>query len=133
MGATLLGSTRQWARYLDVAYPGAKPADWDARMEQITAMLEAPGRMKALQAMGKISPVDAGEQLGNVTCPTLIVQGTLDPDWASPQAEGEAIVAGLPTGLGRLTMIDGAGHYPHVQFPQQTLAAVLPFLAGVRA
>jgi pimeloyl-ACP methyl ester carboxylesterase len=133
MGATLLGSTRQWAKYLDVAYPGAKPADWDARMKQITAMLDEPGRMKVLQAMGKISPADAGEQLGNVTCPVLIVQGTLDPDWAWPQAEGEAIVADLPTGLGRLEMIDGAGHYPHVQYPQQTLATVLPFLAGVRA
>ena len=33
----------------------------------------------------------------------------------------------------RLVMIDGAGHYPHVQFPQQTLAAVLPFLAAARA
>ena len=96
-------------------------------------MLREPGRMKVLQAMGKISPVDAGEQLGNVRCPALIVQGTLDPDWVSPQAEGEAIVADLPAGLGRLAMIDGAGHYPHVQFPEQTLAVVLPFLAGVRA
>lgn len=51
------------------------------------------------------------------------MQGTLDPDWASPQAEGEAIVADLPPGLGRLEMIEGAGHYPHVQFPQQTLTA----------
>ncbi|WP_327398342.1 alpha/beta fold hydrolase [Streptomyces phaeochromogenes] len=133
MGTTVLGSTRQWAKYLDAAYPGPKPADWDTRMGQITTMLEEPGRMKVLQAMGKISPADAGEQLGNVTCPVLIVQGTLDPDWASPQAEGEAIVADLPTGLGQLEMIEGAGHYPHVQFPQQTLTAVLSFLAGVRA
>ncbi|MGW3289074.1 alpha/beta fold hydrolase [Streptomyces sp. NPDC001002] len=133
MGTALLGSTRQWAKYLDVAYPGTKPADWDTRMAQITAMLEEPGRMKVLQAMGKISPADAGEQLANVTCPVLVLQGTLDPDWASPQAEGEAIVADLPTGLGRLEMIEGAGHYPHVQFPQQTLAAVLTFLAGVDA
>ncbi|MEV5785574.1 alpha/beta hydrolase [Streptomyces sp. NPDC051639] len=133
MGTTILGSTRQWAKYLDAAYPGPKPADWDTRMGQITAMLEEPGRMKVLQAMGKISPADAGEQLGNVTCPVLVVQGTLDPDWASPQAEGEAIVADLRTGLGRLEMIEGAGHYPHVQFPQQTLTAVLAFLAGVRA
>lgn len=133
MGTTILGSTRQWAKYLDAAYPGPKPADWDTRMGQITAMLEEPGRMKVLQAMGKISPADAGEQLGNVTCPVLVVQGTLDPDWASPQAEGEAIVADLRTGLGQLEMIEGAGHYPHVQFPQQTLTAVLAFLAGVRA
>ncbi|MEU7610435.1 alpha/beta hydrolase [Micromonospora sp. NPDC049204] len=133
MGTTILGSTKQWAKYLDLAYPGTKPVDWDARLRQITAMLREPGRMKVLQKMGTISPVDAGEQLGNVSCPTLIVQGALDPDWVSPQAEGEAIVADLPTGLGRLAMIDGAGHYPHVQYPQQTLAVVLPFLAGVRA
>lgn len=133
MGMAILGSTRQWAKYLDAAYPGPKPADWNTRLQQITATLEEPGRMKALQAMGKISPADAGEQLGNVTCPVLIVQGTLDPDWASPQAEGEAIVADLPPGLGRLEMIEGAGHYPHVQFPQQTLTAVLTFLAGVDA
>ena len=133
LGTGVLGSTRQWTKYLHVAYPGAKPADWDARLDEITAMLGEPGRMKALQAMGKTSPADAGQQLGNVTCPVLVVQGSLDPDWASPRAEGEAVVAALPPGLGRLEMIEGAGHYPHVQFPQQTLAAVLPFLAGARA
>ena len=42
-------------------------------------------------------------------------------------------MAALPPGLGRLEMVDGAGHYPHVQFPQQTLATVLPFLAAARA
>jgi pimeloyl-ACP methyl ester carboxylesterase len=131
MGATLLGSTKQWAKYLDVAYPGVKPADWDARTAQITAMLEQPGRMKVLQKMGGIAPVDAGEQLRNVACPALIVQGALDPDWVSPRTEGEAIVADLPAGRGTLTMIEGAGHYPHVQFPTATLAVVLPFLASV--
>jgi pimeloyl-ACP methyl ester carboxylesterase len=133
VGTGVLGSTRQWTKYLDVAHPGPKPADWDTRLDEISAMLGEPGRMKAVQAMGKTSPADAGEQLGNVTCPVLVVQGSLDPDWASPRAEGEAIVAALPPGLGRLEMIEGAGHYPHVQFPQQTLDAVLTFLAGARA
>ena len=133
VGTGVLGSTRQWTKYLDVAYPGPKPADWDTRLDEITAMLSEPGRMAVVQAMGKTSPADAGEQLGNVTCPVLVVQGSLDPDWASPRTEGEAIVAALPPGLGRLELIEGAGHYPHVQFPQQTLAAVLTFLAGARA
>jgi pimeloyl-ACP methyl ester carboxylesterase len=133
LGTTLLGSTAQWAKYLDVAYPGPKPADWDTRLSQITAMLSEPGRMKALQAMGRTTPVDAGEQLGNVRCPVLVLQGSADPDWAAPRAEGEAIVADLPAGLGRLEMIDGAGHYPHVQFPAAVATAVLTFLAGVRA
>jgi pimeloyl-ACP methyl ester carboxylesterase len=133
LGTTLLGSIGQWTKYLQLAYPGTKPADWDTRLNQITAMLGEPGRMKALQAMGRTTPVDAGEQLPHVTCPVLIVQGSADPDWAAPQAEGEAIVAGLPTGVGRLAMIDSAGHYPHVQFPGQVATAMLTFLAAVHA
>ncbi len=133
LGAVLLGSARQWAKYLDLAYPGTRPADWDTRTAQITTMLAEPGRMKALQAMGKTPPTDAGAQLGSVRCPVLVVQGSADPDWAAPQAEGEAIVADLPAGLGRLHMVDGAGHYPHVQRPAQVAAAMLTFLAGTRA
>lgn len=133
LGTALLGSTRQWRRYLEVAYPGPKPADWDARLDRIEAMLREPGRMAAVQQMGKGTPADAGERLADVRCPVLVVQGSLDPDWASPQAEGEAIVAALPAGLGRLAVVDGAGHYPHVQFPDQVSALVLPFLAAARA
>jgi pimeloyl-ACP methyl ester carboxylesterase len=83
--------------------------------------------------MTRISPADADAQLGNVRCPVLVVQGTLDPDWASPQAEGEAIVAALPSGLGRLEMLPGAGHYPHVQFPSEVVTMMLSFLDSVRA
>jgi pimeloyl-ACP methyl ester carboxylesterase len=135
LGATLLGSAGQWGKYVDVAYPGTRPADFDARKARITAMLAEPGRMKALQAMGKTPPVDAGEQLRNVRCPVLVVQGSADCDWVSPQAEGEAVVADLPTGLGHLVMVEGAGHYPHVQSPAQVAAttALLTFLAGARA
>ena len=49
--------------------------------------------MKALQRMGRSAPTDAGEQLADVRCPALVVEGTLDPDWADPRVEGEAIVA----------------------------------------
>jgi len=133
LGTAVLGSVGQWRRYLELAYPGPKPADWDARLRQIEAMLREPGRMKAMQAMGRSAPVDAGAELGNVTCPVLVVQGALDPDWASPQAEGEAIVAALPAGLGRLEMVPGAGHYPHVQFPSQVVTQMLSFLGSVRA
>lgn len=63
----------------------------------------------------------------------LTVEGSSDPDWASPEAEGEAIVAALPSGLGRLAMIPGPGHYPHVQFPAQVVTSMLPFLDPVRA
>jgi pimeloyl-ACP methyl ester carboxylesterase len=130
----MLGSVPQWLAYLDHAYPGRKPADWTDRQSRIAAMLHEPGRKKALQGMMKATPADAGAQLGNVRCPVLIVQGSLDPDWADPRAEGEKIVAELPPGLGRLEMIEGAGHYPHAQYPDEVVALVLTFLrANARA
>lgn len=131
IATTMLGSTRQWSKYLDGAYPGAKPADWSARLAEITTSLEQPGRMKVLQKMGSLPPVDAGQALPRVTRPVLVIQGSDDPDWVSPRAEGEAILADLPAGLGQLIMIEGAGHYPHVEAPRETLEAMLPFLNTV--
>ncbi|QKW37896.1 alpha/beta hydrolase [Actinomadura sp. NAK00032] len=130
LGTAMFGSLPRWRAYLDVAYPGQKPADWAERLGRIESLLREPGRMKAMQAMGRSAPTDAGEQLGNVRCPVLVVMGTLDPDWADPHAEGTAIVEDLPSGLGRLEMIDGAGHYPHDQFPDQVASLVLGFLAA---
>jgi pimeloyl-ACP methyl ester carboxylesterase len=123
-----LGSLSAWKKYLDLAYP-TKPADWAAELSRIEAKMSEPGRMKALQAMTRNAPTDAGAQLPNVKCPVLIVEGSLDPDWADPRAEGEKIVADLPAGLGELVVIEGAGHYPHAQTPDEVLALAVPFLA----
>jgi pimeloyl-ACP methyl ester carboxylesterase len=128
----LRGSLPAWKKYLDLAYP-VKPADWDAELARIEAKLSEPGRMKALQAMCKATPGDAAAQLPSVTCPVLVVEGSLDPDWADPRAEGEKIIADLPAGLGELAVIEGAGHYPHAQVPGELLALALPFLARALA
>ena len=65
------------------------------------------------------------------TIEDLVVEGDADPDWPDPQAEGEGIVGDLPDDLGRLVVLDGVGHYPHAQAPDELLAAALPFLAEV--
>ncbi|MBM6404207.1 alpha/beta hydrolase [Phycicoccus sp. CSK15P-2] len=124
----LFGSVTAWQRYLALAVPGRRPADWDAQLERMARELREPGRMDALRAMGRTSPADAGERLADVRCPVLVVAGSQDPDWADPVAEGEAVVAGLPAGLGRLEVVEGAGHYPHTQYPEETAALVLSFL-----
>ncbi|SEP54254.1 alpha/beta fold hydrolase [Amycolatopsis saalfeldensis] len=133
MAGTELGSVGAWKKYLDNAYPGPKPTDWEESLDRTTAMLREPGRMKALQAMGRSGTADSDPALAGVHCPALVVMGTLDPDWASPQAEGEAIVAAMPPGVGRLEMIPGAGHYPHVQFPAETVTLIQDFLGSLRA
>jgi pimeloyl-ACP methyl ester carboxylesterase len=126
------GRLGNWMKYLDGAYP-TKPADWSTESARIEKKLGEPGRMEALQAMCKSKPTDAGAQLAHVTCPVLVVEGSLDPDWADPRAEGEKVIADLPAGLGELAVIDGAGHYPQAQTPDQVLALSLPFLARTLA
>ncbi|WP_329033623.1 alpha/beta hydrolase [Streptomyces sp. NBC_01725] len=128
LGAATFGSVPLWRSYLGTAYPGARPADWAERLDRVDSLLREPGRMKALQGMGSGAPADAGAQLANVRRPVLVVMGTLDPDWADPHAEGSAIVEALPSGLGRLEMIEGAGHYPHDQFPDRVVSLVLAFV-----
>ena len=126
-GTQIFRSLGIWVRYLDVAYP-AKPADYAGYMAALTAKLREPGRMAEFMKTGKSTPADAGAQLPNIACPALIIMGTLDPDFADPKAEGEAIAAAMPAGLGTVAMIDGAGHYPHAQSPDEVAALVIPFL-----
>jgi pimeloyl-ACP methyl ester carboxylesterase len=127
LGTGMLGSVKLWLSYLDVAFPGHKPADWPEQVERIRRTMSEPARMKAMQKMGTSAPTDAGEHLADVRCPALIIEGTQDPDWGDPRQEGEAIVAAMPNA--RLEMIEGAGHYPHTQYPAETVALLLPFLS----
>jgi pimeloyl-ACP methyl ester carboxylesterase len=124
----LLGSRSAWKKYLDLAYP-TKPADWAGELDRIDTTMGESGRMEVLQAMCKSAPTDAGAQLPNVTCPVLVIEGGLDPDWADPHAEGEKIIADLPPGLGELAVLADAGHYPHAQTPDEVIALAVPFLA----
>jgi pimeloyl-ACP methyl ester carboxylesterase len=120
-------SLTAWMTYLDIAIP-AKPHDWAVERARIETALSDPERMAVLHAMTKTSPADAGEHLAGVRCPVLIVEGSADPDWADPRAEGLRIIGDLPDGLGVVEVIDGAGHYPHTETPAAVLALVLPFL-----
>jgi pimeloyl-ACP methyl ester carboxylesterase len=126
-GTQLFRSLGLWMRYLDVAYP-TKPADYTDYMAALAAKLREPGRMAEFMKTSKTTPADAGAQLPNVRCPALVIMGTLDPDFADPRAEGDAIVAAMPAGLGTVTTVEGAGHYPHAQSPDEVAALVIPFL-----
>jgi len=128
IGAGLTGSVGVWTSYLNVAYPGQKPVDYAQAVAALAANLREPGRMAATRKMGQARPADAAAAIGNIHCPALVLMGTRDSDWPDPQAEADKIVAAMPAGLGHAVMVDGAGHYPHTQYPDQVAAAMLPFL-----
>jgi pimeloyl-ACP methyl ester carboxylesterase len=130
MGETMtFRSPRSWMRYLDAAYP-TKPADYAAYTAALRAKLAEPGRMAEFLKTLKTTPADAEAQLPNVRCPALVIMGAEDPDFPDPRAEGEAVAAAMTAGLSTTATIDGAGHYPHAQCPDQVAALAIPFLAN---
>jgi len=113
-----------------VAYPGRKPADWNAYLHDLQTNLNDPARTEAAQKMGSSSATlkVADAQLANVRCPALVIMGRNDSDFADPEGEAAAILERLRPGLGRYKMIENAGHYPHAEYPQEVAEAILSFL-----
>ncbi|MBW1603222.1 alpha/beta hydrolase [Streptomyces sp. JJ66] len=128
LGAAVLRSVALWRRYQHLAYPGPRPADFEAALRALTANLREPGRMAAASAMARSSPAEAAAHLPGVRRPTLIVMGGADPDFPDPRREADEIAAAMPPGIASVAMIEGSGHYPHAQHPHAVAAALLPFL-----
>ena len=129
MGTMIFKSLGQWLAYLDVAYP-IKPADYDEYTAELAAKLREPGRFAEFMKTGKSTPADAQAQLPNISCPALIIMGTEDPDFPDPKAEGDAIVAMMPAGLGEVALSPGSGHYPHADSPDLVAELAVKFIAG---
>ena len=127
LGTQLFRSLRWWLRYLEVAYP-TKPADYAQYIAALAAKLSEPGRMAEFMKTGKSTPADAEAKLADIRCPALIIMGAAEPDFADPRAEGAAIAAAMPPGLATVAMVEGAGHYPHAQCPDEVAALMIPFL-----
>jgi pimeloyl-ACP methyl ester carboxylesterase len=70
------------------------------------------------------------QRLNEVHAPVLVVMGTADPDFAGfqggPDGEAHYVAERLH---GQMLMVQGAGHYPHTEMPEQVGPAILSFLA----
>ena len=115
-----------WTTYWSTLFKTRKPADFAEARKALAANLREPRRMAALRGMMASDQAPGEAAAPSVACPVLVVMGSLDPDFKDPAAEG-ALVAGLVPN-GRLHIVEGAGHYPAAEFPQETADVVLPFL-----
>ncbi len=115
-----------WGAYYASLYPVTKPADFAAYRAALVANLQEPGRLVALQGMLRAGKDDVETRLSAIAAPSLVVMGAKDPDFADPAGEA-ATVASLIHGAA--SVIDAAGHYPHVEAPDATAVAVIAFLA----
>lgn len=117
-----------WTAYWNSLFPSRKPVDHAQAKAALKANLRQPGRMQALRTMIGLSKSDTEALVARSRVPALVVMGTHDPDFADAAAEARW----LGQALGSETLIvDGAGHYPHLETPEQVAPAVLGFLARV--
>jgi pimeloyl-ACP methyl ester carboxylesterase len=114
-----------WMTYWNSLFPTRKPADHEQAKAALRLNLREPVRMEALQTMLGLSKADTAAILPRSQVPTLIVMGTRDPDFADAAAEAHWLAAQLQADS---LIVDGAGHYPHTEMPEQVAPRVLSFL-----
>jgi len=76
---------------------------------------------------GEQRSMDLLTGLANVSCPTLVLAGGVDP--ITPLSCAQAIHAALPPGVGELVVFDAAGHGVHRDEPDRAEAVLRRFLA----
>ncbi len=119
-----------WLMYYKTLYPSRKPADFEAYTAVLKANLTQPGRLEALQKMLSASKSASEARLGNVKAPVLVVMGSKDPDFKQPEVEARWVAGQLHA---ELSLIDGAGHYPHAEMPEITGPKIVEFLCRVNS
>ncbi len=118
-----------WLSYFTRLYPSRKPDDWQQYTERLKANLSEPGRLEALRAMIFASKAASAERLGGVSQPVFILMGSQDPDFKDPEAEARWVAEQVK---GMVRMVEGAGHYPHAEFPGIAAPEIKAFLQAVQ-
>jgi pimeloyl-ACP methyl ester carboxylesterase len=119
---------RAWGWFYGTLYPSARPADFGAYRSALLANLAEPGRFDAVRAMMFRSDAAVEARLSAVRAPSLVVMGSRDPDFPDPEAEARLVAEAIS---GEVAMVQGAGHYPHVEMPEIAGPIVARFVAEV--
>lgn len=119
---------RFWMSYWHSLFPSRKPADHAQAAAALEANLREPGRMDALRTMVGLSKADTEAMLKDSRVPALVVMGSRDPDFKDARAEAEWLAQALRADS---LLIDGAGHYPHLEHAELVLPTLLEFLRRV--
>ncbi|XKK61603.1 alpha/beta hydrolase [Streptomyces sp. ARC32] len=127
LGAGVFGSLRLWRSYLDVAYPGAKPADWPSGSAASSPCCASrPDEGHAGHGPQRADRRRRAARQGAL--PGAGRDGHARSGLGGPARGGSAVVDALPSGLGRLEMIRGRRSLSAPQFPDQVVSLVLAFL-----
>lgn len=125
MGALFSGpwAASIWSSYYRSLYKRSPPADLDAHIDGLRAMLRDPARRRALVATIRASKQPVQDARPLVLAPTEIVMGGADPDFSKPADEGATLASAIGAHASS-TVLDGLGHYPHVEDAEAVAARI---------
>ncbi len=114
-----------WLWYYNTLYPTRKPVDFANYTARLKQNLAQRGRLEALQQLMFASKAESAARLEQVTQPVFILMGSKDPDFKDPAAEAQWAAGQLRAPY---RIIEGAGHYPHVEMPEIAVPMITGFL-----
>jgi 2-succinyl-6-hydroxy-2,4-cyclohexadiene-1-carboxylate synthase len=115
------GSDRRWVEQLQRGDMVGFARDWAAAER---AANRPAGLAASLLGAGQGVMTPLHDRLGEITVPTLVISGRLDPHGAERAA---AVAAGIPGAIHE--SIEDAGHTPHLEQPGRFRDLVTSFLA----
>lgn len=118
-----------WAKLYTGWYKESPPDDLDSEVGKLRAMLATPAGRRAVRETLTADRDGVPERIARLTRPTLTVFGAADDHFADPVAEAAATAGTL---RGEFLVVDGAGHYPHVEQPELVAEAIVGFLDRLR-
>ncbi|KAK5169322.1 uncharacterized protein LTR77_005297 [Saxophila tyrrhenica] len=124
------GST-VWKFYAPTLWAGLPNDQAKARAQKTTDMLTRPGRWSAFYSTvvgcdhRAVTPwIEKASKT-----PALVVMGDKDPDFSDPKKEAEWVASQFQSA--KTLMLEGVGHAPQLERPEETSKAVLDFLRDV--
>lgn len=125
---------------LDAATQGGKAyAKWLEYQEHALMFVQSPLKEQLLERHKQVGPLsqyrdlvaidqfDVRERITDLKVPMLLIRGNDDP--TSPPQYEEEIVALVPTA--KLLRMDGAGHFPMAERPEDVNAAIEELIAAL--
>ena len=116
-----------WRRLYQGWYKSRRPDDLDNELEKMSAMLSNPDRRRAVRETLTASRDGLSERMDRFDLPSVVVFGTADDHFTDPAAEAERLAQRLGSSI---VLVDGAGHYPHVENPEQVATAIADLVIG---
>jgi pimeloyl-ACP methyl ester carboxylesterase len=118
-----------WRMYYKSLYKSAPPPDLNQYADHLEENLAEPGRFEALKGMIWASQAPCAARLDQVRAPVLVVVGSEDSDFDDPQAQARSVANRLH---GKILIVPGAGHYPHVEYPKTVASEIDAFAASTK-